>query len=71
MKRKEYNRILNEQIAVYRKMLDEHDWYYYQSDDRRAYEKGLESEKKLKMMAKKHPFSTMYESKKRKMIKNV
>ena len=44
----------NQDIDIYsfKKMLDNHDWYYMMSDDSRVYDIGSEQEKKLKNIAK-------------------
>lgn len=38
----------------YQEMLDDHDWFYYMSDDMRTYNRGLEKEKELKRLADKN-----------------
>lgn len=36
----------------YKKLLEDHDWYYSYSDSPKVYDKGLENEKKLLAIAK-------------------
>jgi hypothetical protein len=35
-------------VAAFKKLVDEHDWYYSQSDDSRIYEKGKAQEESIK-----------------------
>ena len=39
----------------FKALLDNHDWYYMQSDDRRTYEKGLESANKIRKALEESP----------------
>lgn len=40
-------------IGELQKMLSSHDWYYMYSDDNRAWERGIDSEKKILDLVKK------------------
>jgi hypothetical protein len=39
-------------IEEYKKLLDKHDWYYYNSDSLKVFEKGESAEKNLLKLAK-------------------
>ena len=80
-KRKKYSRSLYWQeelkkkrdgIAHFRTLLDEQDWFYYQSGDRRVYELGLKGEKVIKELAAgNYIYRIMYEAQKKKIYGHV
>jgi hypothetical protein len=62
----------NQEIALMRRLVDEHDWHYDKSDDRRVYERGLQQRRQIEELASKHGnLRKIYEAKKRKVFKNV
>lgn len=66
MNRKEYWITRRNEIREFRKLLDNHDWYYHQSHDSRRWEAGINEEKYIEAMIKNdYTFRIMYEARKR------
>jgi hypothetical protein len=52
-------------LADFQKILEDHDWYYEMSHDRRVFERGYDSEKRILQLVKGNVFfEDMYNNKK-------